>query len=63
MSYVPALPRHGLHTRCASVVAWLESMADDQLGRQPSPRFADQEGVWLETRTRLGDQGAEGGWS
>jgi hypothetical protein len=45
-------------TRCAAVIAWLESMADDALSGGPGgvgqPRFAEHEGVWLETKHRLG---------
>eukprot|EP00983_Pelagomonas_calceolata_P095690 1158039-Pelagomonas_calceolata.AAC.18 len=46
---------------CAAVIAWLESMADDALNGGPGansahgqPRFAEHEGVWLETKHRLG---------
>lgn len=38
--------------RCANVIGWLESLADDVLSRQPPPRFTDGEGVWMETRIR-----------
>ena len=55
--------------RVANVVAWLESMADDadatssggSGGRlSAAPRFADHDGVWIETRLQLGSTTGEG---
>lgn len=42
--------------RVANVVAWLESLAADELSRQGAPRFADHDGVWIETRQQAGGE-------
>lgn len=60
-------PHHTTPRRCAAVVAWLESMADDALtggeqGGAGGPLFAEHEGVWLETKHRLGTGGWGGRW-
>ena len=48
----------------ASVVSWLESIAEDdaglQLHQQVAPRFADHDGVWIETRQLTGGQSEKG---
>eukprot|EP00798_Chlamydomonas_sp_ICE-L_P004835 gene4835-34588_t len=46
-----------LLTRLGNVVSWLESIADDTLSQNPAPRFADTDGVWLETKYVLGQAG------
>jgi hypothetical protein len=38
----------------ASVVAWLESIADDHVAQQGAQRFADHDGVWIESRHQIG---------
>ncbi|GFR41433.1 hypothetical protein Agub_g2121 [Astrephomene gubernaculifera] len=39
--------------RCARVVSWLESLADDCLRRQAGAAFAPEEGLWHETKTEM----------
>ncbi|GLC45762.1 hypothetical protein PLESTB_000501400 [Pleodorina starrii] len=39
--------------RCARVVAWLESLAEDALNRQGMVAFAAGEGLWHETKTEM----------
>ncbi len=72
--YVPAQLPHA-PCSCASVVMWLESLAEDALSSQGvgpveggaalgtpgavGPLLSDHEGVWLETRTRLGQGGCK----
>ena len=52
--------------RLASVVSWLESMADDGFAGGPGAAplsqggFADHDGVWIETRQQAGSGGGLG---
>ncbi|GIL72309.1 hypothetical protein Vretimale_3986 [Volvox reticuliferus] len=39
--------------RCARVVSWLESTADEALKRQANVPFPPGEGLWLETKTEM----------
>ncbi|KAG2497894.1 hypothetical protein HYH03_004160 [Edaphochlamys debaryana] len=39
--------------RCARVVAWLESLADESLKRAGGAAFAPGEGLWHETKTEM----------
>ncbi|GAX83501.1 hypothetical protein CEUSTIGMA_g10926.t1 [Chlamydomonas eustigma] len=48
---------HPFLCRIASVVAWLESIADDDVAEQGAQRFADHDGVWIESRHQIGKGG------
>lgn len=53
-----------LSSRVASVVTWLESLADDMLQRSEDgnrgPSFASKEGLWASTYVRSGYGECEG---
>ncbi len=59
-------PHHHHHVpptrRCARVVAWLESLADDALKRQGMVAFAPGEGTWHETKTEMRTRAGAGAW-
>lgn len=64
MHTTKANKKHHTHPRVARVVAWLERLAAERLDRSEaygsSDRFGPNDGVWRETRARVGASAAAG---